>query len=110
VTSGTPYHERPDIGIDPQDVTVREGQVIVQLHSLGSVPAPVSSVALISRDGKTLAKTAIPAMPAPLDWRPKTARVTLDLPEGTALEGCAVVIDPEQILTEITTLNNAVKF
>jgi hypothetical protein len=109
VKPGRPYQERPDIGIDPQDVTIRGSEIAVQLHSLGSVEAPASSVALISREGKILVQTATPTIPAPLDWSPKTAQVTLTLPDGIKPAGCSVVIDPAHALTEITTNNNAVK-
>jgi hypothetical protein len=49
-----------------------------------------------------------PVIPAPLDWQPKTAEVTLTLPDGVKSDGCSVVIDPDRALTEITTRNNAV--
>ncbi|ATC66003.1 hypothetical protein CMV30_05270 [Nibricoccus aquaticus] len=109
VKRGTPYHERPDLGIDRQDVTLRDGKLAVNLHSLGSARVPASSVALVSADGKILAQMTTPEIAAPLDWKPKTAEVILSLPVGMKTEGCSVVIDPEHALTEITTRNNAVK-
>ncbi len=109
VKRGTPYHERPDLGIDRQDVMLRDGKLTVKLHSLGSVPAPASVVALVSADGKVLARMKTTEIAAPLDWHTKTAEVILSLPSGMKTEGCSVVIDPDHSLTEITTRNNAVK-
>jgi hypothetical protein len=109
VKRGTPYHERPDLGIDRQDVTQKDGRLTVRLHCLGSVAAPASKVALISPEGKIIADALSPAIPAPLDWKPKTAEITLPLPDGVRLDGCSVVIDPDEALVEITTRNNRVR-
>ncbi|MGC4074620.1 MAG: hypothetical protein QM760_19390 [Nibricoccus sp.] len=109
VKRGVPYHERPDLGIDRQDVALRGRELTVKLHSLGSVPAPASTISLVSAEGKILATANTPEIPAPLDWQPKTAVITLPLPEGVSPENCSVVIDPTHALTEITTRNNGVK-
>jgi hypothetical protein len=107
-TPGTPYWERPDLGIDPQDVDVRDGVVQVSVHSLGSVPAPATAVALVDAQGQEIATAALSALAAPLDLLPKTASVRLRLPSGASPEGMKVVIDPRRTLTEITRRNNVV--
>ena len=81
----------------------------MRLHSLGSVAAPASTLALRDATGTTIATAAIPSLPAPIDLHPRTAEVTLALPPGVALTGATVEIDPDHRLVEITTLNNAVK-
>ena len=106
---GKPYWQRPDLGIDPRDVEVHGNELRVTVHSLGSVPTPESEIVLRARDGRVLATGKIPAIEAPLDLLPKTVHVLLKLPAETATTGNTVEIDPGHALTEITTLNNAVR-
>jgi hypothetical protein len=106
---GKPYWQRPDLGIDPQDVEVRGNEVRVTVHSLGSVGAPESEIVLRDHAGRAIATGKIPAIEAPLDLRPKTVEVLLKLPGETAVAGATVEIDPGHALTEITTLNNTVR-
>ncbi len=108
-TPGTPYWQRPDLGIDPQDITVRGREVHVKVHSIGSVPAPATTIALRDSTGRILATAPVPALAAPVDLLPKIAEVSLTLPAGTSVTGSSVVLDPDHALNEITTLNNAVK-
>ena len=108
-TPGTPYWSRPDLGIDPEDVSVSGREVRVTVHSLGSVPSPPASVVLLDRTGRDLVIEKLPALPAPVDLLPKTTTVTLRLPEGVKAGDCTVEIDPHRKLDEITTRNNAVK-
>jgi hypothetical protein len=106
---GTPYWKRPDVGIDPQDVVAHDGSISVRVHSLGSVPAPATTVALRDRSGNVIATANVPEIAAPLDLVPKTADVTLSAPAGTSLSGATVELDPDHRVEEITTVNNAVK-
>jgi hypothetical protein len=109
VKPGTPYWTRPDLGIDAGDVK-RTGAIIeVTVHNVGAVPSPAASVGLIDANGKVLATAAVPAIEAPLDLRPKTAKVTLGVPAGTPARGVSVVIDPQRALEEITRRNNVVR-
>jgi hypothetical protein len=108
-TPGTPYWTRPDLGIDPEDVTVQGREVRVTVHSLGSVPSPATSVVLRDPAGRALATAELAGLPAPVDLRPKTAVVTLRLPEGADPRGCTVEIDPDHRLEEITARNNSVQ-
>ena len=108
-TPGPPYWTRPDLGLDRADVARTPAGLRVRLHSLGSVAAPASTLALRDATGTTIATAAIPSLPAPIDLHPRTAEVTLALPPGVALTGATVEIDPDHRLVEITTLNNAVK-
>ena len=105
---GTPYWKRPDIGIDPEDVTVSGNTVSVTVHSLGSVDAPPSRVRIIGPDGKEIVMADIPSIPAPLDFIPKTRTVELHVPAGRSVKGARVVIALENGGEEITGLNNEV--
>ena len=103
---GTPYWSRPDLGVGAGDVVVKDGKVHVTVHSLGSVDAPASSVLLVDASGAVVARSAVPALKAPLDFKPKTTVVTLTVPKGRALAGCRVIVDRDEALTEITRRNN----
>ena len=70
---GTPYWSRPDLGIDPEDVTITGRRISVKVHSLGAVDAPAANVVLRDASGKTLATTRTPELKAPTDLVPKTA-------------------------------------
>ena len=87
---------------------VQGGTVMVTVHSIGSVAAPASTVALVDQTGTAIATASVPVLDAPLVYEPKTATVTLTAPSGMKLSGCSVVIDPEGKLTEITRRNNTV--
>ena len=106
---GTPYWQRPDLGLDPQDVVVSGRTVRVTVHSLGSVDAPATQIAVLDRSGRIVATTQIPSIPAPLDLLPKTAEVILELPEGFTPGWDTVVLDPDNRLEEITRRNNTVR-
>lgn len=109
-TPGTPYWARPDLGIDPQDVTVDGHTVHVRVHSLGSVEAPATTVVLRNAKGQPIATTAVPALAAPLDLTPKTTDVTLTVPVGIPLEHATVELNPDHGIEEITRMNNVVKW
>ena len=108
-TPGTPYWQRPDLGIDPQDVVVDGRNLRVTVHSLGSVAAPATRIVLHDRTGAMVAMAEVPALPAPLDLLPKTAAVTLALRSPADLDGGTIEIDPDHTIEEITTRNNLVR-
>ena len=108
-TSGTPYWSRPDLGFTHDDVVVRADTLSVTVHSLGSVPAPASTLVLRDATGREIARVATPALAAPVDLQPKTAEVLLHLPAATPLDGATLVVDPDDALGEITVLNNTVQ-
>ena len=87
VSRGTPYWERPDLGIGKDDVKVQGNQIQVTVHSLGSVDVPATTAALVDKSGKVLASVPVPALKAPLDLFPKTATVTLTVPKGASTRG-----------------------
>jgi hypothetical protein len=63
-------------------------------------------VALTDSRGRILSQTETPAIPAPVDLVPKTARVVLQVPEGCKLDACHVVLNPGKESEEIFPENN----
>ncbi|MBQ6036000.1 MAG: hypothetical protein IJL43_01700 [Lachnospiraceae bacterium] len=102
---GVSYYKRPDLAIGEDDVKVTAKQVEVTVHSLGSVDAPATFVALLDTKGKEVARAKVPALAAPNDLYPKTARVII---RAAAKKGYKVVVDPDDQLFEITRINNEV--
>ena len=105
---GTPYWERPDLGIDPEDVKVDGSKMTVTVHSVGALDAPASKLVLRNKAGKTLATAAIPVLKAPTDLTPKTAVVTLAVTVGSDLYGATVTVECGGDTPEITLMNNTV--
>jgi hypothetical protein len=107
-TPGTPYWNRPDLGFTREDVRLSGKEIQVRIHSLGSIAAPETDLVFRNRNGEVLARTKVPALPAPTDLFPKTADVVLKVSGGSDLTGCSLELDPEHRLSEITRLNNLV--
>jgi hypothetical protein len=109
VKPGLPYHQRPDLGIDRGDLTLRKNELALTVHNIGSVPSPETRLALIDSSGASVTTIRIPALPAPAGLEPSTLRLSLPLPEGFDPSHGRVVIDPDHALQEITRLNNEVQ-
>lgn len=82
-TPGAPMSTRPDVGLDPEDVTVRGRTAEVTVHGLGGVASPAGAVVIETADGREVARSAFPALDAPLDLLPKTTKVRVALPGGS---------------------------
>lgn len=108
--SGVQYSQRPDLAISPEDISRQGDGVHVKLHSLGSVAAPPSLIALTDADGNPVATAQTPTIAAPLDLQPKTAEIVLKDPQLRTLKGGRIIIYPNKELGEITELNNSVKW
>jgi hypothetical protein len=106
---GTPYWSRPDLGIDPEDVTIMGQKITVKVHSLGAVDAPPADVVLRDASGDVLATTRTPPLKAPVDLVPKTTVVTLRVPGNAKLDGGTVTIESKGDVPETTLMNNTVK-
>jgi hypothetical protein len=99
-----PPAKRFDLGIGADDVKPRKGGGIeLTVHSLGAQPAPASVAILEDGDGRELSRAAVPGLAAPLDLKPKTAKVAL---KGEWKAGYRVRLKAEG--AEITQLNNLV--
>jgi len=105
-----PTGARPDLGLSQADVTYAPGtnQLSVTVHNLGSVATPgvpLQVIAGTDPGGPVLATTTVPPLAAPIDLAPK--RVTMTVPhDGTS--PVTVVVDPNQVLTQITDANDTV--
>jgi hypothetical protein len=106
--ASTPVELRPDLGIGRGDVTHTGQQLTINVHSLGYKDAPEAVVFLETTDGKILAQTKVPPLPAPKDLLPQTTTVTLPLQRGTHLANTQVRIALANGEAEITELNNRV--
>ena len=108
VSKGTPYWRRPDLGISREDVATNGATIRVTMHSLGAEAAPSATLVLRDRSGRVLGRVATPALPAPLDLRPRRAHVVLRAPAGADLTGGSLAI--ESAGPEVTQRNNVVRF
>jgi hypothetical protein len=106
-TPSAPVIDRADLGIGRDDVKAGKGGVSVTVHSLGAKPAPASVVVLEDATGHELARATTPALPAPLDLKPKTAQVVLASKAGWKAGYRVRVVTPDGA-PEITQLNNTV--
>ncbi len=102
--AGTPYWDRPDLGIGEGDVSVSGRTVTAVVHNLGAKNAKAARLILVGRDGAELASADIPPIEAPVDLVPKKVTLSLTMPSNAAKQGISLVIDGKQ--QEITTLNN----
>ena len=109
ISKGTPYWNRPDLGIGKDDVVIQERKITVTVHSLGAIDVVATKLALMDANGKMIASVPVPALKAPLDLMPKTIKVTLTVPAGASLKGGSVILDPDATMREITRSNNQVR-
>jgi len=105
--AATPYHQRPDLGIEARDLVVDGNTLRVTIHSLGSVPSKPSELLVFDASGQRLASAAIPALEAPLDLHPRTLTLSVKLPGTADTHGLRVEIDPSRRQEEISRGNNS---
>lgn len=95
---------RADLAIGPRDVRMVDGRLQATVHNIGGADAPPSMLELVQ--GERVVETqAVPALPAPDDLAPRTARVQFAA-DLNAVTGLAVRIRPPAGLPEITDENN----
>jgi hypothetical protein len=102
--------ERADLAIGRQDVVRSGNRLRVSVHNLGSKDTPPTTIALIGARGETVATAVVPPLGAANDLTPKIVEVTLTVPPRTNLDECRLVVDPEKLLTEVSTKNNEAAF
>ena len=107
VSAPEDYALRPDAGIGAEDLALTPEGLAVTVHNLGGTALAPCPVVLLDRRGRVLSETETPAIPAPVDLVPKTARVILRIPEGCDLASCRVVVNPGKESGEIFPGNNA---
>lgn len=102
-----PLEDRPDLAIGPADVhAAADRSIEVTVHNIGPRPAPATVVRLVDDTGTVQAETALPPLEAPLDLKPRAARVTLR-PTLSARHGWRVTVDEDGRVGEICEENNA---
>jgi hypothetical protein len=106
---GTPYWQRPDLGIGKEDVQIKDREIHVRVHSLGAVASSTVNIVFRDETGKVVASSRVEPIAPPIDLLPKTAEVVITLPVGVPTENGTVEIDPERTIEEITLLNNCVR-
>lgn len=102
VKPGSSTSERPDLGIGADDVVVAGDEVSVTVHSLGAQQASGATAQLVGTKDMVLASVPVPALAAPVDLEPKTAKVSLPMKMG------AVRVRIVLGVPEITLMNNEV--
>jgi hypothetical protein len=105
---GTPYWNRPDLGLSGDDVHLQGRELTVTVHSLGATDAPGSSLVVRNAAGAVLTSTTVPPLPSPQDVEPKTATVTLRLPSGASADRLTLLLETRGAIPEITLRNNQV--
>ena len=105
-TAGDDPAKRADLGIGRGDVVVKGAGVTATVHSLGAQDAAAAKLELVDASGKVLDSAAIPALKAPTDLLPKTAKIKLKIPGGVKASGLRVRIVSTQ--SQNTALNDEV--
>ena len=108
VAKDVSYWERPDLGISAADVRLPGRSISVTVHSLGAVATQPTTLSLVDEKGLLLCSAPLPRLEAPIDLMPRTVTVTMQAPRRN-LKGCALVLDREMRMKEITRVNNRVK-
>jgi len=98
-----PITSRCDLAIGPDDVRYAGGRLTVTVHNLGAAPTPKTTLSVQGGGRKVLAEAEVPALEAPLDLRPRTVEVSVEVTLG---EGWSVLLDPGNEVVEITEANN----
>ncbi len=94
----------PDLAIHPvKDIKAAGDQLSVTVHNIGDAPAANFTVEALDETGRVIARKVVPQIPAPLDFVPKTAVVTLNVPGG---KWHKIVVDRANSITEIFEGNN----
>ena len=107
VQAGSPVSGRADLGIGRGDLRIDGDTLHLTVHSLGHVATTTGVAVVRDARGREVARTAIPALPAPADLLPKTATVTLPLPVGFVRAGARVQVQQDGNAAEVTALNNS---
>lgn len=106
--AGVPTETRQDIGIGPDDVTIKGRTVQLTVHGLGAQPSGAGVAELRDTSGNMLAIAPIPPLAAPRDDQPVTARIMLTLPAHASTTGVRVHVALDDGVPEVTQLNNEV--
>lgn len=97
--------DRADLALSPIDTKLEDGgKVCVIVHNIGGKAAKDIKVVL-KRKQVTVAEKTIAEIAAPLDLKAKISQVEFD----SALPGDVIIVDPENLIPEITEHNNSLE-
>jgi hypothetical protein len=99
---------RADLAITSREVELRDGVLSGTVHNLGSADADDVIIAVVTEDGRTVARKSLGPLGAPVDLVPKRLPFTLALPEPPPA-GWRLLVDPDNKVLEIYKGNNEVK-
>jgi hypothetical protein len=104
------YWKRPDLGIGPSDVIIKDNSVTVRVHSLGAVGTPATTLELRDAKGILVATAPVSPLEPPTDLIPRWTDVKFTVAERVDLSSGSVQIDPEDKIKQITRRNTIVKW
>lgn len=104
-----PIFTRADLAVVRREVEFRDGVLSGTVHNLGSAEVDDVVIAVVARDGRTLARKSLGSLAAPVNLVPKRIRFTLPLPEPP-VAGWRLVLDPDNKVPEIYEGNNDTAF
>lgn len=100
--AGEDVRSRPDLAISSFDLKREGDDLVVVVHNIGGSDAPAGvPIVAVDADGREVARTLLPALPAPVDCAPSMAEVQIAAPNAASVR-----IDPDDSLAEITGVNN----
>lgn len=102
-------NEPHTLWLDTRDRILPDGVPLWAFRQTESLRLP-HAWGCADRSGCELAHAGVPALGAPVDITPKTARVALSPPAKADWSGGRVTIEPGGTLPEITRRNNEVRF
>ncbi len=102
-----PLLTRADLAIARREVEFRDGVVSGTVHNVGSADVDDVVVAIVTADGRTVARKSLGPLAAPVDLVPRRLPFALPLPEPSAA-GWRLVLDPDSKVSEIYKGNNEV--
>ena len=104
------YQRRADLGIGKNDIKIDGNGVVVRIHSLGEADVPETTAELRDSEGNIVVTKKIPSLEAPLDLVPSWTEIRMEVPEGTDISRGSVIIDPHQMIPQISRTNTIVKW
>ena len=105
---GSDFNTLTDLAIAASDININDRHISVTVHNISGADGGNVDIALTDLVGNILSSNTIPAITAPSDLSPKTADITLDLPEKFNTGYYKIQLDPSNTTNEIYKDNNEV--
>lgn len=107
--SAKDYSRLPDLAIGREDINIKDGEVTVKVHNIGSIDSPATTLEIKDSAGKIVASAHVPPVEAPADLIPRWKKIVIPVVAGTDLTGSIIQLDPGKRISEITLVNNRLK-